>query len=214
MYECRRCGHSFRLKTDLRRHVGRKVSCEARLEDVDPVEYLKTLETQSKEFTCDWCGASFKHASSLTHHVSSCTDKGSYARLHNFLRRFGHAALPVKQYVSMTKHDIIQLVTAVPFSSGHVGPATVNMNGNGDYVNGDYVNGDYVNGDYVNGDYVNGDYTNVYNVTLDFGSEKLKLTVDDLERLHRGNRHELVHQQPEGRASSCVPRRRLGIKRC
>lgn len=65
MYECVRCGHVFKLKTDLKRHYNRKKMCKTLNQDYSKDEMMNILD---KSFQCQNCGKIFTSKYTLNNH--------------------------------------------------------------------------------------------------------------------------------------------------
>lgn len=65
MYECVRCGHVFKLKTDLKRHYNRKKICKTLHQDYSKDEMINILD---KSFQCQNCGKIFISKYTLNNH--------------------------------------------------------------------------------------------------------------------------------------------------
>ena len=65
MYECVRCGHVFKLKTDLKRHYNRKKICKTLHQDYSKDEMMNILD---KSFQCQNCGKIFISKYTLNNH--------------------------------------------------------------------------------------------------------------------------------------------------
>ena len=73
MYECVRCGHVFKLKTDLKRHYNRKKMCKTLNQDYSKDEMMNILD---KSFQCQNCGKIFTSKYTLNNHKKNriCAD--------------------------------------------------------------------------------------------------------------------------------------------
>ena len=65
MYECVRCGHVFKLKTDLKRHYNRKKICKTLNKDYNKDEMMNILD---KSFQCQNCEKIFTSKYTLNNH--------------------------------------------------------------------------------------------------------------------------------------------------
>ena len=65
MYECVRCGHVFKLKTDLKRHYNRKKICKTLNKDYSKDEMMNILD---KSFQCQNCEKIFTSKYTLNNH--------------------------------------------------------------------------------------------------------------------------------------------------
>lgn len=75
---CRRCGHYFKTKQNLIRHLQRHVLCIASVEDIDPHQLITDLTRKTykdKVYVCEFCDKQFNYTSNLCNHRKVCKKK-------------------------------------------------------------------------------------------------------------------------------------------
>lgn len=77
MYTCKRCGYNSEFKSNLTRHLRKRVPCKAELEDIPRDELLgEVVEKEADtEWTCPICHDVFHSRSSMYRHKRSCKEK-------------------------------------------------------------------------------------------------------------------------------------------
>jgi len=79
VYVCKRCGYDTELKTNLKRHLEKRIACpdkfskEARetlLQEL--AASVRVVRKTTQEHTCEACGGLFSHQSSLSRHLKVC----------------------------------------------------------------------------------------------------------------------------------------------
>ena len=173
-FDCPRCGHSFKKPNDLRRHLGRKSLCDAKVSDVDLRDFSESFEAmliEDKPFKCRWCNASSPTQHSLVRHETSCSKREALECANKVLQTLlpGSSLLTVSDVADMSNLDVLRLLSQVASK-----PETARQT----EVNGDH---NAINSN-VNSNVNSNNVTNVY-LTLDFGSEDLQLTLKELETL-------------------------------
>ena len=73
-FTCKRCGYESHLKTHLIRHLNKKNTCHAILEDIDRSHLVSELEKKynEKTYDCEFCQKKFNSASNKSKHRQTC----------------------------------------------------------------------------------------------------------------------------------------------
>ncbi len=88
MFDCKRCGSSFVLKSNLKLHLNRKRPCQAVLSDISAETLLKELPGLDRiipdiTYPCTKCGKQFNHKSNMYVHRKTCNGTNyTFSQIH------------------------------------------------------------------------------------------------------------------------------------
>jgi len=180
--QCPRCGHTFTKPNDLDRHVNRKVACEPKVADVDPrgTSVAREESQKHKRFGCEWCSTALTSQQSLDRHRTICSKRGTLDNANAILSFIGGKPLSAADVATLSNSEVLRLISdTVRALQSRAGTPTEQAT-TSTTVTGD--NNQVHNHQTVNSNNV----TNVtVNVTVDFGSEDVRLSLEELESLLR-----------------------------
>jgi len=148
------------------------------------------MNPPEKEYLCDWCGTSSVSLNSLKRHQTSCSEKDTLSLLRSITEELDDSVkVPSASACAlMSKRDLLHFLSVVVSRRKKDLRHDVSKSGGdstgphvGSMTNG--IVGSVVNSNVGCVTHVSGDV--VYNITLDFGSEKLGLSLEELEKLLR-----------------------------
>lgn len=130
MYSCKRCGYNSEFKSNLTRHLRKRVPCKAELEDIPREELLgEVVEKDAEtEWTCPICHDVFHSRSSMYRHKRSCKAKTEQKEKH----RIEELESRLQELENTTTHHTHIHQTVNNVNQGTINNITINAVGKED----------------------------------------------------------------------------------